>query len=477
VSYCTPAPELRQAVWLLRHGGTVVVDSRETLDELGQVLGGGDGSLPGRLFVRVNPGGLPGYQRTSDIQRYTAHGGDTSQFGIPSEEVPSLLSGYPLLVSGLHMHVGTMMDNAATFAAGLDLLHALVDLLLADTVHPVTTVNLGGGLGIPFFPQQSFPTVERLARELAPRLRQELDYEVEPGNSLVGDSFALLTRVTGTKTTRGRRWAIADVGTDQLVKHTVARWEHQIVGPDHRPLPQEGPDALAGPLCFAGDVLLPATDLGSIRKGDPLLVRHAGAYCGAIASRFNGRIAPACAVLEHDGTVRLAHTKEDPFFDPMLQTYRSSGFDCDPNRGEAVTPQRQHALHSEYMHELASQDGYDMRSVRKVCERSYHFQVEPRAAVGFVALPLALRIVGDASILAVGHELGWESKEAPVWATRLTLTAGATLPVDSALPCRVVVSGLAPGGRPGVAASGHVHFELGDNGEFRGTAKVSVPES
>jgi diaminopimelate decarboxylase len=477
LSYCSPAPELRLAVWLLRRGATVIADSAEALDELRQVLDGGDTELPGRLFVRVNPGGLPGYRHASDIQRYTAHGGDTSQFGIPSEEVPGLLERYPLMVSGLHMHVGTMMDNAATFAAGLDLLHALVDLLLADTVHPVTTVNLGGGLGIPFFPQQSFPTVHSLVRELAPHLRSELDYEVEPGNSLVGDSFALLTRVAATKTARGRRWAIVDVGTDQLVKHTVARWEHQIVGPDHRPMPQEGPDAVAGPLCFAGDVLLQATELGALAKGDPLLVRHAGAYCGAIASHFNGRRAPACAVLENDGTVRLAHSEEDPFFEPMLQTYRPSGFDCAPNRGEAITPERQKALHSEYMHELANQDGYEMSAVRKVCERSYHFVVEPRAAVGFVALPLALRIVGDASILAVGHELGWETKEAPVWATRLTLTAGANLPVGEALPCRVVVSGLGPGGRPGVAACGHVHFELGENGEFRGTAKVSVPES
>ena len=47
---------------------------------------------------------------------------------------------------------------------------------------------------------------------------------------------------------RDRRWGILDVGTDQLVKFTIARWEHQICGPDHRPLPREGPDALAGPL-------------------------------------------------------------------------------------------------------------------------------------------------------------------------------------------------------------------------------------
>ena len=473
VSYNSPVLDLRLAAWLLRSGGTVVADSAEALDELRQVLEG-DGGFAGKLFVRVNPGGLPGYRRKSDIQRYTAHGSATSQFGIPSEEVPALLAGYPLMVSGLHLHVGSMMDHTGSFSAGLDLLHGLADLLLAGTMHPVEALNLGGGLGLPHFRDQRFPSIAALAEALGPKLRPGLRYEVEPGNSLVGDSFALVTRVMATKTTRGRRWAVVDVGTDQLVKHTVAGWRHEIVGPDARPLPGEGPDAVAGPLCFAGDVLLESTSLDGVAKGDPLLVRHAGAYCGAIASRFNGRTGPACAVVEDDGSVRLAHEREDPFFDPMLQTYRAAGFERDGERGLAVSGERLAALGSEYMHTLAGQEGYELRSLRRLGERTYHFEVDTEAAVPFVAMPLALRILGDASITAVGHELGWESKQAPVWATRLTLTAGASVPSGRRLPCRVVVSALGPGSN-GSAACGHVHFELGDNAEFRGTAKVNVP--
>lgn len=475
VSYNTPAPDLRLAAWLLRQGGTVVADSASVLDELRQVMDGSE-PAPGHLFVRVNPGRLPGYRHVSaELQRHVAHAADTSQFGIPSERVLDLLEDYPLMVSGLHMHVGTMMDNLATFTTGVDFLHQLRDLLIAETIHPVETLNLGGGLGLPHFPDQEFPTIEALVERLRPMLRSDLAYEVEPGNSLVGDSFVLLSRITSVKEVRGRRWALADVGTDQLVKHTVARWEHQIVDPRHRPLPTEGDDGLAGPLCFAGDVLLPATDLGSLAQGDPILVRQAGAYCEAVSSRFNGRTAPPCLVVESGGTHRLCRRREDPFFEPALQTYRPSGFGSDD--GQELDPSRVEPLRSEYMHRLAAEEGYELVATRQVAERTYDFEVEPWAAVGFVAMPLALRIVGDASITAVGLELGWEAKEAPVWATRLTLTAGANIPSSGRLTCRVAVSALAPGGRPGVRASGHVHFELGDNAEFRGTAKVSIPES
>lgn len=485
VSYNTPAMDARLAVWLLRQGATVVVDSASGLAELSQILGAGQG-VTGEIFLRINPGGLPGYRTASDLQRYTAHGDAKSQFGIPSEDVLELLAGTRLPISGLHVHVGTMMDNVETFRFGVGFLHDLVDVLRDAADHPVHTVNLGGGLGLPHFPDQEFPAIRTLSQALESDLRSDLSYHVEPGNSLVGDSFALLTRVLAVKEVRGRRWGLVDVGTDQLVKHTVARWEHQIVDTAHRPLPQEGPDGLCGPLCFAGDVLLPATDLSSVAQGDPLLVRHAGAYCEALSSRFNGRVAPACIVLEGDGSVRLGRDREDPFFSPAIQTQRPAAFSTPAATATASAPRptglaipndRVSCLQSEYMHHLAEDEGYELRTTHQVGERTYEFSVDTRAAVGFVAMPLALRILGDASITAVGLELGWQEKEAPVWATRLSLTAGANLPAGQTLPCRVQVSALAPGVRPGVAAAGHVHFELGANGEFRGSAKVSVPES
>ncbi|HEX2253235.1 MAG TPA: pyridoxal-dependent decarboxylase, pyridoxal binding domain protein [Thermoanaerobaculia bacterium] len=479
ISYNTPAPDVRLAAWLLATGGTVVADSAEMLTALRQELTGGP-EFPGRLFLRISPGGLPGYRHASDVQRYTAHGAATSQFGVPSEEAGEALRDYPLPVSGLHVHVGTQMDNVETFVAGLDFLHRLADHLREATLHPIATLNLGGGLGIPCFPEQTFPTIDELAAALRPLLRPDLRYEVEPGNSLVGESFALLTRVIATKRVRGRRWAIADVGTDQLVKHTVARWEHQVVDADHRPLPSDGPDALAGPLCFAGDVLLPATRLDTVVAGDPLLVRHAGAYCEAIASRFNGRSGPATLVVGDDGGVRPGQAAEDPFFEPALQGFRPESLaprEAEAAAAEPIAAPRVAALQSEYMHRLAAEDGYTVRAMERTGPHSYRFSVEPRAAVDFVAMPLALRVIGDAAITAVGCELGWERKEAPVWATRLALSCDRSLPAGVPLDCQVVVSELAPSRSPQALCEGHVHFRLGPDGEFRGTAKVVVPRS
>lgn len=422
IIYNSPAPEPELAAWLLRSGATVVADSVEALGDLRERVAGSD--FAGRLFVRVNPGGLPGYRHDSEIHRYTAHGGDDSAFGIPSEILPELLEGFPLPVSGLHMHVGTQMDNLEAFEAAIDFLHRMSDLLEQRTAHRIATLNLGGGLGIPFLEGQSFPSIDALAEALRPVRREGVVYEVEPGNSLVGNAVALMARVVAVKTVRGRRWGILDVGTDQLVKFTIARWEHQIDDAEHRPLPGDGPDALAGPLCFAGDVLLPATRLDGVERGDPVLVRHTGAYCEAVSSRFNGRRGPAHIMIEADGSIRVVRRAEDPFFQPGVQAHVPTASGTGTERHDRVRPGTVEALHSPYMREDAASESYTILEARREGERAYRFEVEPRTAVDFVGMPLALRIAGDASIIAVGHVLGWRNKAGPVWANRLSLTCG-----------------------------------------------------
>lgn len=474
ISYNTPAPSIEYAIWLLRQGATVVADSADVLGAI--VRGLPPAEQTGRLFVRVNPGKLPGYLEAAEHQRYTAHGDARSQFGIPSEDLLGVLAATPLPVTGLHVHVGTMMDNLAAFRDGLAFLHALADRVRAETPHRPTTINLGGGLGLPHDRSQRHPTIEALGEALRPHLRADLTYEVEPGNSLVGDSFALLTRVQAVKRARGRTWGICDVGTDQLVKHTVAGWRHEIVDAAHRQLPGDGPDALAGPLCFAGDILLPATRLDGLQTGDPLLIRHAGAYCEAIASRFNGRLGAATVVVDDDGAVRVARHAEDPFFAAEGTAMRPIPPAQAMAGGAAEIPlERLAALESAYMHHAAKSDSYHFAAARRTGPGCYEFEVELDAPCGFLGMPLAVRILGDASIIAIGLELGWEQKRGAVLASRLTLTCDALLPGQGRLPVRVAVTALSPSGRAGATLGGAVRFELGDDAAIHGTAQVTAP--
>ncbi len=476
INYNTPAPQIEFAAWLLRRGANVVADSADMLTELAQAIAPTE--LKGRLFVRVNPGQLPGYLTAGNHQRYTAHGDPRSQFGIPSEDLLDALPSTCLPITGLHVHVGTMMDNLAAFAEGLDFLHALADQVRERSEHRITTINLGGGLGLPHDRTQSHPTIESFGEAVRSKFRHGMRYEVEPGNSLVGDSFALLTRIVAKKNARGRTWGICDVGTDQLVKHTVAGWRHEIVDATHCALPSSGNDALAGPMCFAGDVLLPETDLSGVNAGDPLLIRHAGAYCESIASRFNGRLGPATAIVENGRVTRIARRGEDPFFASDAASMRPITTSARAEEWSAISNAQVAALQSPYMHRESQKDAYEIGSARRIGEHAYEFTIQVDAPCGFLGMPLAVRILGDASIAAIGMELGWEHKRGAVLATRLTLSCDTMLPGKGSIPCRVVVSALSPAGRNGTNLAGSVRFELGDGPQgpaMHGTAQVSAP--
>jgi diaminopimelate decarboxylase len=176
ISYESPAPNVDYAVWLLRRGATVVVDSQEILAAIEQ--GMQDGAMKGRLFVRVNSGQLPGYLEKGEHQHYTAHGDARSQFGIPSEDLVQALAATQIPVTGLHVHVGTMMDNLEAFVDGLEFLHALADRIHATTLHRPNSINLGGGLGLPHDRTQSHPTIRALGLALKGHLRAGFCYEV-----------------------------------------------------------------------------------------------------------------------------------------------------------------------------------------------------------------------------------------------------------------------------------------------------------
>ncbi|MEZ4273143.1 MAG: hypothetical protein R3C68_17425 [Myxococcota bacterium] len=224
--------------------------------------------------------------------------------GIPSEEVveTSALLRH-LKVDGLHAHVGTQMDHTQPFVDLARHLTALAEAIASRTGHLPRILNLGGGLGIPFTDKDRFPSIEAFGTALIGALDRRFEYWFEPGHALVGNAVALLATIVAMKSARGKRWAIADAGTDQLAKITLLDWRHRIRGPDGVPLPATGPDSLGGPLCFSGDTLLPATDVSRLAIGDPILVEHTGAYCASLANTFNGRRAGGTVVIRGDGSV------------------------------------------------------------------------------------------------------------------------------------------------------------------------------
>lgn len=440
ISYYSPAPDLAIAETLLFSGASVILDSMSHIQKLERQLK--NLSFSGKLFLRINPGNLPSYNQHTEYQHYTDHGSSFSQFGIASEDVIDCLKQTTLPFSGLHIHVGTQMDNLNVFKAGIEFLHQIVNLIHNQTPHQIQILNLGGGLGIPGKAEDNFPSLSDFVESIEPLMDEKFTYRLEPGNSLVGDTVGLLSSVITRKNMRGREWAILDIGTNQLLKVTMAGFSQTIIDANHHTLPRQGSGTIAGPLCFAGDIILNNTDVSGINEGDPLFLTHCGSYCNAIGSRFNGYKTPGTLMIDDTQIIGLVQTDEDLFWEPTLQSSKLELLLPKENNQSPVSIPNNlvNQMQSKYLAELEHKDNYRFISTQKKGPGIYEFEVDIQSCVPYVSAPFAVRIVGDAAIVATISELNKEIKDISIWGSRMSIVFDGMLMSNQIHKCTITLS-------------------------------------
>ncbi len=415
IVYNSPVQDLRTIHFMLESGGTVVIDDPQILIQLQSDLV--DSSTLGNIWLRINPSTKVEYTNKDELQELMAHGSESSKFGIPEENLGELLSQCSLPITGLHLHVGTQMDNLESFSKAMASLHRVADVLI-DLSFEIKHLDIGGGLGISFADGKEFPTIEQWAQSLIP-LRKDFNYYAEPGHALVGDAVALLSTIETIKSSRGRRWGVCNVGTDQLAKITLLKWEHPVYCGHGKYLSHHGNDALAGPLCFAGDILLHNTDLTGVEVNQPILITKVGAYLFALSNTFNGRTALPWLTLRHNGEMELSVHREELFNRVCLQ---QPVFQIQTNTEvELVDPDHFHHLQSDYIAHQMHLDEYEFVKLEKMSEKKYRFTTQVKSSVGFISMPLAIRIFGDAAIVAILHDAGASTKDHSVWGQKICL--------------------------------------------------------
>lgn len=414
IVYNSPHNDLDTCLSILKQGGAAVLDDVQVI---AQLENHDLGVLPGQLWLRINP--LERDTYTGDIanKELMAHGSASSKFGVPEEDVTELLSRTTLRFTGLHLHVGTQMDNLNAFRTALSTLYQVAEAALT-LGHPIRAIDVGGGLGIPFTDKDNFPTIAAWADTLNTIKDSRFEHFTEPGHALIGNAVCLLTQIKAIKHSRGRHWGICDVGTDQVAKITLLGWAHKIYTHRGCYLPMSGQDALAGPLCFAGDTMLHHTDITGCQVGDPLLITTAGAYLFSMSNSFNGRTAPRWVVYE-GGVYQKVTDREHAFNRHNLQ-YHYWQHPPLP-QPVPVAPETVSRLQSHYLHTTTAEDTYEFLAMIQTAPKTYQFRVKATSSIGAVSMPLAIRILGDACIIAGLKELGIEDKNRSAWGEKLDL--------------------------------------------------------
>lgn len=263
------------------------------------------------IALRVNP------EVGAGLHEKTTTGHKGSKFGIPAADVvPAFLRAKQLgfNVVGIHAHIGSGWLKPEPFLEAAEVVCQIAVKVAKEARVSFEFVDLGGGFGVPYRPEEPELDVEAVAAGVGKVFNAHFGgtdtaLAVEPGRYLVADAGYLLTRVTALKEAPGGTYAGVDAGMSDLVRPAMYDAYHHIVPAHQMDKPFDRRYHIAGPVCESGDVFARDRALPKLAEGDLLAILNAGAYGMTMASNYNSRGRPA-EVLVWDGKMRLIRKRE-----------------------------------------------------------------------------------------------------------------------------------------------------------------------
>ena len=303
----------------------VVVDSMIEIERLDTIAG--EAGIVQDVLVRVTVG----VEAHTHEFISTAH--EDQKFGLSLANgaamaaVRRVFAADHLRLVGLHSHIGSQIFDVGGFELAahrvIGLLRDIVAEFGVDKTSQIATIDLGGGLGISYLPNDDPPPVRELADKLGDIIRNESTavglpvprLVVEPGRAIAGPGTITLYEVgtvkdVGVSATAHRRYVSVDGGMSDNIRTALYGADYDVR------LVSRVTDAtstlarVVGKHCESGDIVVRDTWIpDDIAPGDLVAVAATGAYCYSLSSRYNLIGRPA-VVAVRDGRPRLILRRE-----------------------------------------------------------------------------------------------------------------------------------------------------------------------
>ncbi len=321
----TPPEEFKLANDL---GAIINLDDITHIECVEKMLGG----IPKTISCRYNPGGL--FKISNDIMD---NPGD-AKYGMTTEQ---MFEAYKILKEkgaenfGMHAFLASNTVTNEYYPMLAKVLFELAVKLKEETGAHITFINLSGGIGIPYRPEQE-PNdilaigegVRKVYEEvLVPAGMGDVAIYTELGRFMLGPYGCLVTKAIHEKHTHKEYIGVDACAVNLMRPAMYGAYHHITVAGKEDALCDHKYD-ITGSLCenndkFAIDRMLPEIDMG-----DLLVIHDTGAHGFAMGYNYNGKLKSAELLLKEDGSVQMirrAETAKDYFATldicPMMEKY------------------------------------------------------------------------------------------------------------------------------------------------------------
>lgn len=316
IIFDSPAKTVGEIAECLERGTHLNVDNFAELERIESVLANINSAST--IGLRINPEVSAGTISTTSV------GSVGSKFGMSiSRERTRIIDAFRRhdWVAGLHIHVGSQgcgLDLLCDAAVKIQDLRAEIETVVD---RQVSIIDIGGGLPAAYQEVDDPPSPNQYSDQLVRAVPQLMDGSVrlmtEFGRSVHAGCGIALSRVEYVREiSNDHRMAVIHLGADFLLRpvYRSEDWKHEFLLFDPSGKPKTGPSekvSVAGPLCFAGDILARELSMPRPEPGDTIAIRDVGAYTLSMWSRHCSRGIPAVVGYERGG-VRQLRAAESP---------------------------------------------------------------------------------------------------------------------------------------------------------------------
>ena len=314
----TPPEEFRLADQL---GAVINLDDFTHIDFLQKTIG----HIPKTICCRFNPGGVFSIGASEEGFQVMDTPGE-SKYGFTRAQ---LFDGFPKLKAmgakhfGIHAFLASNTLSNEYYPTLAGILFQLAADLHADTGCDIQFINLSGGVGVPYRPDQPANDIQAIGdgvrrkfeEILVPAGLGHVSIYTELGRFMLAPYGCLVTRATHEKHIY-REYIGVDACAANLMRPAMYGAYHHITVMGKENAPCDHKYDVVGALCenndkFAVERMLPKIDLG-----DLLVIHDTGAHGFSMGYNYNGRLRSAEVLLKEDGSaalIRRAETPEDYF--------------------------------------------------------------------------------------------------------------------------------------------------------------------
>ncbi|OON87691.1 diaminopimelate decarboxylase [Oribacterium sp. C9] len=293
-------------------GGIINLDDFTNIEELEETLG----YLPETLSLRYNPGGY------FTIANTIMDNPQDAKYGLTTDQI---IEGYRILKEKGVKHFGMhsfLASNTVTNDYYPTLARQLFELAVRikeETGVSLDFINLSGGVGIPYKPDQTGNDIEEIGagvhREfdeiLVPNGLGNISIYTEMGRFMTGPFGALITKVIHFKHTY-KEYAGVDACAVNLMRPAMYGAYHHITVLGKEDAACDKTYDVVGSLCENNDKFAIDRELPELQKGDYLFIHDAGAHGFSMGYNYNGKLWSSELLLREDGSVKLIRRAQTP---------------------------------------------------------------------------------------------------------------------------------------------------------------------